>query len=283
MVQFIEETPPAEVVDRTLGKLRGGLPIQTALTASALAVSRSTDMPSQHHGGPLHSLAGLYAVSKLTERLDGERRFIPVLQHVALSNKNIHHPAMGPYQLLEFAPLDAGGVEATKSAFLGAVAWGDYNHSDHLFQWLWGQVPAIEAFDLLMSVAIRKNCHDDHYLILPGLLWRAFETGVLDKSYLPLLMRPVVRYVTRHPVVDGDPVASPLPLIDALIEEHQLLVRVLRQRTGEDETGTIGRLGEAIARCDDYADIPSMMAGALAEGLSLEGGGEALSIGAAGR
>ena len=282
LVQFIEDTPPEEILDRTLEKLRAGLPIQTVLTASALAVTRSTEMPPGHHGGPLHPLAGLYAVANLAGRLEGEARFVPVLQHVALSNKHIHHPAMGPYQLLEFTPLDAGGVEATKAAFQMAVTRGECNKADHLFQWLWQQVPAIEAFDLLMSVAIPKNAHDDHYFILPAFVWRAFDTGVLDWTYLSLLMRPVVRYVTRLPVAPNNPIASPLPAIEALIEQHQLMTRILRQRTGEDETAAIGRLGEAIGRCGVYAEIPALMAEALAGGLSLEGAGEALSIGAAG-
>src|ERR1700674_1859956 len=141
LVQFIEETPPSEILDRTLEKLRAGVPIGTMLTASALAVTRSTEMPPGHHGGPLHPLAGLYAVSKLIERLEGEERFVPVLQHVALSNKHIHHPAMGPYQLLEFEPEDAGGVEATKAAFLAAVNRGEWNKADHLFLWLWDHTP----------------------------------------------------------------------------------------------------------------------------------------------
>jgi hypothetical protein len=162
LVQFIEDTPPGEILDLTLDKLRAGIRTQTMLTASALAVTRSTEMPPGHHGGPLHPLAGLYAVSKLVDRLEGEKRFVPVLQHVALTNKHIHHPAMGPYQLLEFAPEDAGGAEATKAAFLAAVNRGEWNKADHLFQWLWQNVPPIEAFDLLMSVAIPKNFHDDH-------------------------------------------------------------------------------------------------------------------------
>ena len=282
LVQFIEDTAPEEILDRTLEKLRKGLPIPRLLTASALAVTRSTEMPPGHHGGPLHPLVGLYAVTKLVERLDGEDRFLPVLQHVALSNKHIHHPAMGPYQLLEFEPVDAGGVEATKTAFLNAVGRGEWNQSDHLYQWLWRNVPPIEAFDLLMSVAIPKNFHDDHYFIFPAFMWRAFETGVLDEALLPLLMRPVVRYVTRSPVAPNNPMPSPMPEIEALIEQHQLLSRILRQRTGEDETAAIGALGEAIGRVDAYAEIPVMMAQALADGLSLEGGGEALSIGAAG-
>jgi hypothetical protein len=162
-----------------------------------------------------------------------------------------------------------------------AVDRGEWNKADHLFLWLWDNVPRIEAFDLLLSVAIPKNYHDDHYFMFPGTLWRAFETGVLDQAYLPQLMRPAVRYVTRNPVSPPNPMGSPLGGIYKLIEEHQLLKRVLRQRTGDDETAAIGALGEAFGRVDDFANIPVLMAQALADGLSLEGGGEALSIGAA--
>ena len=75
---------------------------------------------------------------------------------------------------------------------------------------------------------------------------------------------------------------SPLPQIEALIEEHQLLKRIYRQRTGEDETAVIGELGEAISAVDVFSDIPVLMAKAWAGGISLEGAGEALSMGAAG-
>src|SRR5690349_21179770 len=107
LVQFVEETPRSEIIEKTLEKLHSGVPVKTMLTASVLAVTRSSDLPPGHHGGPLHPVAGLYAVSKLVERLDGDDRFLPVLQHVALANKHINDPVTGPYQLLEFAPLDA--------------------------------------------------------------------------------------------------------------------------------------------------------------------------------
>ncbi len=274
LVQFIEETPPGEIVDRTLEKLRGGLSARTVLTASALAVARSSDLPPGHHGGPLHPIAGLHAVSQLVARLRGEQRFLPILQHVALANKHIHDPVTSPYSLLEFAPLDAGGVEATKAAFVKAASRGESNKADHLFQWLWRNVPPMEAFDLLLSVALPKNILDDHYFIFPGYTWRALE--FLGQEYLPVLMRPAVRYVARFPSQRS------VPEVDALIEEYRLLDRILRQRTGEDETTAIGQLGEAIGRCDTYAEIPVLLSKALVEGLSLEGAGEALSIGAAG-
>jgi len=296
LVQFIEETPRSEILDRTLEKLRAGVPIKTMLTASALAVTRSSDLPPGHHGGPLHPIAGIHGISKLVERLEGEQKFLPVLQHVALSNKHIHDPVTSPYSLLEFAPLDASsvgasrmadlaadgngsvatgkGVEQTKSAFQTAVNRGEYNKADHYFMYLWDNVSPMEAFDLLMSVAIPKNILDDHYFIYPGQTWRAME--YLGTEHLKVLMRPVVRYVTRFPTQRA------VPEVDKLIEEHKLLGRVLRQRTGEDETAKIGEIGTAIGYCDDYAEIPKMLAQALADGLSMEGAGEALSIGAAG-
>jgi hypothetical protein len=219
---------------------------------------------------------GLHAISKLVARLEGEDRFLPVMQHVALSNKHIHHPAMGPYTLLEFAPEDAGGVEATKAAFLAAVNRGESNKADHLFLWLWDHAPRIEALDLLLSVAIPKNIVDDHYFAFPAFTWRALENEAVDPEYFSVLMRPAVRYVSRFPM------APAIFDIEALIEEHELMSRVTRQESGDDETAAIGELGEAMGRVDVFADLPVLMAKALADGLSLEGAGEALSIGAAG-
>jgi hypothetical protein len=274
LVQFIEETAPSEIVDHTLTKLRAGVPIRTMLTASALAVTRSSDLPPGHHGGPLHPLVGLHAIHHLVERLEGEDRFLPVLQHVALANKHIHHPAMGPYMLPDFEPVDAGGAEATKQAFFTAVNRGEYNMADHYFLWLWEHVPPVEALYTLLTVAMPKNVLDDHYFIFPAFTFRAVEW--LGHAYLPTLMRPAVRYVTRYPTPPG------IPEIEALLEEYQLLTRSLRQQTGDNETTAIGSLGEAISQCNAFSKIPGMLAKALADGLSLEGAGEALSIGAAG-
>src|SRR3984957_10362282 len=276
LVQFIEDTPPAEILDRTLEKLRAGVPTGEMLMASALAVTRSSDLPPGHHGGPLHPLAGLYALSNLVDRLEGDDKFVPVLQHVALSNKHLNAPETSPYQLLEFAPLSFDSFESAKAAFLLACSRGESLKADHIYQWMWENVPHIEAFDLLMSIAIPKNNIDDHYFVFPGYTWRAIEAGVLDKQYLPLLMRPSVRYAARFPI------APVTPELDSLIKDMKLLEKVTRQETGDDETVAIGRLGKNIGMVEEFADIPVMIASALSKGLSLDGAGEALSIGAAG-
>ena len=273
LVRFIEETDPGRILEDTMARLRAGASIKKLMAASALAVTRSSDLPPGHHGGPLHPLVGIHAIVHTAERVSGELGLLPILQHVALSNKHIHSSGMGPYILPEFEPVDAGGVEATKQAFFEAVDRGVYNAADHYFLWLWNAIPPVEALDLLLTVAIPKNLLDDHYFIFPIFTWRALEW--LGREYTPVLMRPAVRYVSRFPTPPA------LPEIEPLLDEYQLLQRPLRPHTGEDETATIGRLGEAIGQCNVYAEIPKMLAQALADGLSLEGAGEALSIGAA--
>src|SRR5258706_8734235 len=121
LVQFIEETDPGRILEATLGKLRDGLSVKKLLTASALAVTRSSDLPPGHHGGPLHPLVGIHALHHTVERVAGEQRFLPILQHVALSNKHINHPNMRPYILADADPADAGDLEAAKYAFFACL------------------------------------------------------------------------------------------------------------------------------------------------------------------
>ena len=95
-VRWVEETDPAQMVEATYRELRGGTPPTDLLTASTLAVVRSTELPPQHHGGPLHPVCGVHAVHHVAKRLPGETGFLPIIQHVALANNHVHSAADGP-------------------------------------------------------------------------------------------------------------------------------------------------------------------------------------------
>ena len=62
MVRFIEETDTNLIVEESYKKLKDGITAKELITASALAVVRSTELPPQHHGGPLHPICGVYPV-----------------------------------------------------------------------------------------------------------------------------------------------------------------------------------------------------------------------------
>src|SRR5216684_2377561 len=252
LVQFVEETTPERIVAATHDKLAAGTPVKEMLLASALAVVRSSDLPPGHHGGPLHPLAGLHAVRHIAARLPGEYAMLPVIQNVAVANKHIHSPAMGPFILADAKPVsEKDDVEATLQSFRYAVSRGVYNACDHYFLYLLERLSPMQVLEELLQVAIPKNQLDDHYFLFPVFTWRALE--YLGWEY--------ARF------------------IDRLIDKHGLLERELRARTGDDETAAITALADEIGRCSKFTEIPEMVAQALGDGLSLEGAGEGLSVG----
>src|SRR5499427_1762628 len=272
LVQFVEETTPDHIVAKTHERLSAGTTVKDMLLASALAVVRSSDLPPGHHGGPLHPLCGLHAVRHISARLTGEYAMLPVIQNVAVANKHIHSPAMGPYMLAEAKPVSENDdVDATVKAFRTAVGRGVYNACDHYFLYLHERLTPMQVLELLLEVGVPKNQLDDHYFLFPVFTWRALEYFGWD--YAKYLGRSPVRYVTR-------PTAPAMMItVDELIKKHELLERDLRAWTGDDETPAITALADEIGRSSEFAEIPEMLARALGSGLSLEGAGEALSVG----
>ena len=272
LVQFVEETAPEQIVARTHDRLAAGTPMKDMLLASALAVVRSSDLPPGHHGGPLHPLAGLHAVRHIATRLPGEFARLPIIQNVAVANKHIHSPAMGPYILAHAEPVsERDDVEATLEAFRMAAGRGVFNACDHYALYLLQKLSPMRVLEHLLEIAIPKNQLDDHYFLFPVFTWRALE--YFGWEYARFLGRAPVRYVTRPTM------PASLDEVDTLIAKFGLLERDLRLSTGDDETAALTALADDIGRCHRFTAVPELLAHALADGLSLEGAGEALSVG----
>src|SRR6267142_699451 len=216
LVQFVEETTPDHIVAATHDKLGAGTTVKDMLLASALAVVRSSDLPPGHHGGPVHPLCGLHAVHHISARLSGEYAMLPVIQNVAVSNKHIHSPAMGPYMLANAKPVSENDdVDATVKAFRTAVSRGVFNACDHYYLYLLERLSPMQILELLLEVGVPKNQLDDHYFLFPVFTWRALEYFGWD--YAKYIGRAPVRYITRP--------TNPAMMIDVdnLIKKHELL------------------------------------------------------------
>ena len=73
----------------------------------------------------------MHAVRHIAARLPGEYAMLPVIQNVAVANKHIHSPAMGPFILADAKPVsEKDDVEATLQSFRYAVSRGVYNACD---------------------------------------------------------------------------------------------------------------------------------------------------------
>src|SRR5262245_41993097 len=196
LVEFVEETTPERIVAATHDKLAAGTPVKDMLLAAALAVVRSSDLPPGHHGGPIHPLCGLHAVSQISARLSGEYAMLPGIQNVAVSKKHIHSPAMGPYMLSEAKPVSENDdVEATLKGFRNALSRGVYNACDHYYLYLLERLSPMQILELMLEVGVPKNQLDDHYFLFPVFTWRALEYFGWD--YAKYIGRATVRYITR--------------------------------------------------------------------------------------
>ncbi len=286
-VRFVEDTAPERIVDETIARLRGGASARDLLAASALAVSRSTDLPATHHGGPIHPVAAVHALDGLGRRMRGDWALMPAVQQVALCNAFIHSPEMGPAIMAEI-PVGANGADraAAFRAALGGAQPAAAEH--HLVALLESRGPG-EILDLMLEHATRRHAIDDHFFIYATAACRALDA--IGWEWAAVLLRPVVRYLAAHPqsTIDGDE-GSPgfvealgrywgFGRLERLIEDHGLLEGNPRARTGADEDAAVAALGRALGDCDDFDRIADILATALCGGLSLEGAGEALAIG----
>jgi len=290
-VRFVEDTEPAEIVAGTVARLRAGEAPESLVRAAALAVARSTELPADHHGGPVHPVAGLHAVVNLGRRLNGDRALVPAIQSVALANLHIHSPEMGPALMGE---LDSSGGDASAQKLAqdltGQLGGHQALAAERTTLSLLRRGARQSALDPILAAGTRRNSLDDHYLLYPLYTLRALDG--LGWDLAETLLRPPVRYLASNALMEATAGHHDSYIVEnvaryrafgelkRLIADHRLLNGDLRVATGEDESEAIGALGRRIGESTDVAAVPAILAEALASGLSLEGAGEGLSYGA---
>jgi hypothetical protein len=286
-VRFVEDTEPAEIVAETVARLRAGQTPASLMRAGALAVVRSTELPADHHGGPVHPVAGLHAVLNLAGRLNGDKGLVPAIQSVALANLHIHSPEMGPSLM---GDLDSSGGEASAQDLAEQIGGHRALAAERTTLGLLKKGERQAVLEPILAAGTRRNSLDDHYFLYPLYTLRALDG--LGWDLASTLLRPPVRYLASNALMEATDQAQATYMAEnvaryqafgvftQLIAEHRLLQRELRIETGADESAAIGTLGWRIGESSDLAPVPGYLAEALAAGLSLEGAGEALSYGA---
>ena len=292
LIRLVEDTDPENMVDVAVKRLREGATPDAMLTAAGLAVSCSTELPPGHHGGPVHPVSGLYAAGELTKRLSGEQAFLPAVQSVALANKHIHTAYMGPgaMPVLDIDSLRGQSKDALATGLAEALDLRQAALAErHLLALLEVASPG-EIMEVLLGIALPRNSLDDHYLLYPIFAFRALDE--LGWEHAPVLLRPPIRYLARHPQLDHESDFESFyePGIRAykdpeqfsrLARERGIVLEQLAVTCEGDEAAAIEALADRIGRVDHLAEVPEFLLDALVAGLSLEGAGEALSVGGA--
>jgi hypothetical protein len=291
-VRFIEETPRGEIVERTLARLAAGDDAEALVAAAGLAVSRSAELPADHHGGPVHPVSGIHAVIGMGRRLDGDDSILPVLQSVALANKHIHLPSMGPAAMVAFDDLNRDVDADTVLARLErAIGEREGRLAERAVTLACENAPPGRILNSLLTVALKRNSLDDHYLLYPVYAARALDA--IGWQWGPVLLRPVVRYLSRHAsfdaygeftkefIDDGIAYFDRFGELEGLVDMFGLTESRVRRNTGSDEDDAIAALADEIGEVAQISSLPEIVASGMGEGLSLEGTLEAMSIGGA--
>ena len=291
-VRFIEETIPGDIVGQTMERLASGEDARDLVTAAALAVSRSSELPSGHHGGPIHPVAGIHAVLSMMDRLEGPESQLPAIQAVALACKHVHLPSMGPTVMVRFDDLKRDvSTERVLERLSEAIATHEPRLAERAMTLACEKASRGRILDCLLPIALERNVLDDHYFLYPVYAMRALDR--IGWQWAPVLLRPVARYLARHApfdsfgefdqssIDDGIAFFRRLGELDRLIEANGLHEESVPQKSGPDEEGAISDLATRVGDVETISSIPDMIAEAMGDGLSLEGTCEALSIGGA--
>ena len=279
-VRLIEETAPTRLIAAARARMAATSPAHIA-AASVLAVCRSSEIQIDHHGGPLHPVAGLHALLDAGARAGMAE--VAALQSAALCNRHIHAPEGGPYEMPELSPK---AVAPDAAAFLAAL--------DHLLPGLaekhlvalLAAGKRADALGAMIEVAIRRQPVDDHYPIYLVHTMRTLDA--IGWEWEEALLRPVARWLAMCPIsiVRGRPESADFrgkldgfALYESLAAlAEPLLARPLRVASGPDEDKAVASLADELARLEDFDAVPAPLAKAIGNGLSLAGACEALGL-----
>jgi len=289
---FIEETPRDEMIDATLQRIGAGEDLNDLVRAAALAVSRSTELPADHHGGPVHPIAGIHAVSGMIARMRGESRQLPALQCVALANKHINLPSMGPAAMVAFDNLNRDvTAEKVLARLEKAMTDREPRLAERALTLCCETATPGQILNSLLTVSLRRNNLDDHYFLYPLYAMRALDA--IGWEWGPIILRPVVRYLSRHAsfdafgefdettIQDGIDFYNRFHELEELVDRYDLTTDRVPETTGAHEDAAIAALAEEVGNVETIASLPEIAARAMHDGLSLEGTCEGLSIGGA--
>lgn len=290
LVAFVEDTPPEAIIGETIRRLRDGTAPRDLLAAAAVAISRGTEIPFDHHGGPLHMVTGLRAVDGAVGRLEGDWAYLPVVHSVHLANQQVHSPVMGPHVMAE---LGDGGLtgEAAAAALAEAIRDQYPIVAERHLRAVLRDCGPVATLAAILDAALWRQALDDHFLLYPVFAAQTLDLIGWDKA--EFVLRPVVRWLASPPlsVIQGDGAADFFRAglevygrfgeLEDLIERHRLLDTPPPVKTGPAEDNAVADLGARIGAVTEFDTIPPMMAEALAGGTSMEGVLEALSMGAA--
>ena len=160
----------------------------------SLAVNRSSELVSDHHGSGLHCTAGCWALVRLMQHLADKPEWLALAAVTGAAQANRHvqvgETVGGPVSMPDIPAAPAASAEEAVAALESAVhAQHPVDAEQQLLAALeHGATPAA-IMSSLLDMAVPRNSLDDHYFLYPIFTMRTLEQ--LGWEHAPTLLRPV--------------------------------------------------------------------------------------------
>lgn len=271
LVALMQETPANKLVPVLVTQLTEGTELRTLVAAGALANART--FGGQDYVG-YHSLMALAPAHEMARALPEAQRPLPVLKVLHRNTNRMQEKGGRKSEVLHHVPAtDLGKDEMTPDTLRQATRKADMALAERRFAAL-AKGPAGEAFNHL-QFAVQDEV-DVHRVVLA---WRSYALlDLTGPEHAQTLLRQSLRYCVeseRNRLERKRAEPAVRALLPKLLDQHKLLGRSLGNRQAEDSL--VERLAETIySLSQDQA--AGAVAAALAEGMSPEHVGEAISL-----
>jgi hypothetical protein len=271
LVAFMQETPVDRLVPAVVEKLGGGVDLRQVVAAAALANART--FGGQDYEG-YHTIMALAPSYQMAQELPESRRALPVLKVLYRNTNHIQQMGGRGHEVLH--PIEHSSAEGHPGpeTLLEATRRRDMDGAERTFAAL-ANGSLDEAYnDLLYLVQDHVNVHR------VVLAWRAWALlDLTGKEYAHTLLRQSVRFcVDEETNVRKYYSNEPLrPLLPKLLDQYRLLGRSPGDKQPDD--ATIEQLAHTIY-ASSREKAADAVAAALADGVSPEAVGEAISLAA---
>jgi hypothetical protein len=272
LVALMQETPADKLLPVLVDILKGGTDLGGLVAAAALANART--FGGQDYTG-YHAFMALNPSFQMASELPAERRPLPVLKVLYRNTNRIQEFGGRKNEILHpvaAAPLprDHAGGETLREATRAA----DMDVAEHTFAAL-AQGPVGEAFNHLQYTI--QDELDVHRVVLAWRAWAILDLAGKEQAHT--LLRQSVRFCVEEERDIRRRGHQPeiRTLLPKLLDQYRLVGRPIGKRSADD--GWVESLAQIIygTNRERAADAA---AAALAEGMSPEAVGEAMSLAA---
>lgn len=272
LASLMEQTPADKLMSIVVERLRSGTDLRDLVAAAALANARA--FGGQDYDG-YHALMALAPSYQMSRELSGDERALPVLKVLYRNTNHIQEKGGLDHETLHPIASDASADHRPGPEMLReAIRKQDMDGAERLFAAI-AAGPLDQAYNELQYLV--QDNFNVHRVVLA---WRAWSLlDLTGKEYAHTLLRQSVRYcVDEEANVRRNKSADELrELLPSLLDRYRLVGRAPGEKRPDD--CDVEKLAQTIY-APDRARAADAVAAALADGVTPEVVGEAISLAA---